>query len=212
MTVRHFRPGTDDTRWVLPELVQQDMYRAAALAEALAAVDGAVLDCGAHIGVFSILLAGHGARHWIQAFEPEPENYALLVKNAAPYPNITAVQEAVGTRDEERVLYDGGDTGRWSFVPRQPGGGIRTPVLDLYRHIRSLGRVALLKLDLEGYEAEVLNQMPPDVLERVHLLVTEEHHLPIDYDRLTAAGFQCWFHALGDPKHRVYRKAGPAGK
>jgi O-antigen biosynthesis protein len=208
VNVPHFRRGTDDDRWVIPELVHQDMYRIGSLAEALRDLGGTILDCGAHIGVFSTLLAAHGVRQPIEAFEPEPDNYALLVKNVAPYPGITAQQVAVGRREEERVLFDGGETGRWSFVP--PGDtngrrGVRVRVIDLYEHIRELGEVALLKLDLEGFEAELLEHMPADVLARIHLLSTEEHHLPIDHKRLLAAGFEPWFQPRQDPRQRVYR-------
>ena len=203
MPIPHFRPGTDDDRFVIPELVHQDMYRIRALAEALDGAGGTVLDCGAHIGVFAVTLAAAGVRQPIEAFEPEPANYALLVRNAAAYPTITPRPVAVGVRDEERTLYDGGETGRWSFTPPNPGPGRRgvpVRVIDLYRHIRDLGRVALLKLDLEGYEAELLNRMPDDVLARVGLLLTEEHHLPIDHARLAAAGFELWFHPRQDPR------------
>jgi FkbM family methyltransferase len=208
--VPHFRPGTDDDRWVIPELVQQDMYRTKALAEALDGVGGTILDCGAHIGMFAAMLAAQGVRQTIEAFEPEPNNFGLLVKNTAAHPNIIPRRLAVGDRDAERTLYDLGDTGRWTFVPPGAGNGragVQVRTIDLYRRVRDLGSVALLKLDLEGYEAELLNHMPADVLARVHLLLTEEHHLPIDYSRLTQAGFELWFQPYQDSKHRVYRSA-----
>jgi FkbM family methyltransferase len=206
--IPHFRPGSDDDRFVIPELIHQDMYRATALAAALEGVEGTILDCGAHIGVFSALLAARGVCQSIEAFEPEPSNYALLVKNVTPYPTITPLQLAVGRANGEQQLFDGGETGRWSFVPPGSVGGrkgVSVRVIDLYEHIRQLDRVALLKLDLEGFEAELLNSMPADVLDRVQLLLTEEHHLPIDHTRLLNAGFTLWFHPRQDPRQRVYR-------
>ena len=205
MTIRHFRAGTDDARWVIPELVDADMYRMEQLAEAVRGVPGPVLDCGAHIGVFSVLLASRGATQTIHAFEPEPNNYGLLVQNAQPYPNILPVPVAVGPRAEQRKLYRGEDTGRWSLLPTRFQDGLLVRVIDLYRLMSDLEQVALLKLDLEGYEAEILNHMPTAILSKVNILIVEEHHLPIDHARIEQAGFSCWFQPLGHPRHRVYR-------
>jgi FkbM family methyltransferase len=205
--VRHFRTGTDDTRWIIPELVHKDMFRADHLAAALRGVGGEILDCGAHIGVFSALLASRGVRQTIHAFEPEPRNFELLVRNARDYPGIIPIPQAVGTRDGSAALYDGGDTGRWSLVQRHDPPGLPVTVVNLYRYIREVGHVALIKLDLEGYEAPLLNQMPDDVLERIYILITEEHDLPIDHARLRSAGFTVWFEPW--ERHRVYRAPRP---
>lgn len=211
--VDHFREGTDDAVWVIPELVREDMYRMPVLTRAMRHADGVVIDCGAHIGVFSCLLAAHGLKNPIHAFEPEPSNYALLTKNSQRFRNITPINKGVGPRQGRLRLYDLGDTGRWSMVPRQACGRafIVVEVADIYAYIRDIGHVALLKLDLEGFEAVIVNGMPADVLERIHLLVIEEHHEPVDYERLRNAGFGLWFMPLGNPRHRVYRKDVPWG-
>src|SRR5260370_33118079 len=101
MTVRYYRQGTDDTNFVIPELIQGNMYRGEMLAAALQDVEGPVLDCGAHIGVFSVLLASNGVKQPIHAFEPEPENYALLERNIQGYGSIAPIQKAVGRADGE---------------------------------------------------------------------------------------------------------------
>jgi FkbM family methyltransferase len=207
MLIQYFREGTDDTSWVIPELMHADMYRMETLTSALRGVDGVILDCGAHIGVFSVLLANHAVSQPIEAFEPEPENYQLLLKNSQGFPSIRPIEAAIGTADEEGLLYRGQGTGRWSFCPREAREAVQVPVINLYRLIRESKSVALLKLDLEGYEAEILNRMPLDVYERIYMLIVEEHHIPIDHARIRAAGFSCWFHPLGIPSHWVYRAA-----
>ncbi len=211
--VDYFRAGTDDTVWVIPELVQQDMYRIEQLAAEVRQCKGVVLDCGAHIGVFACLLAKHGVANPIHAFEPEPSNYRYLVMNAQRYSNIMPINKAVGTGDCVMELHDGGDTGRWSFCPKDGGSSssCRVEVIDLGNYIRSMREVALLKMDMEGYEADVLNGMPDDALRRVRLLVTEEHHRPIDTERLRALGFSLWYRPRGCPRHAVYRLAAQPG-
>lgn len=213
MVVGHYRDGTDDTNWVIPEIVHQDIYRVQRLARSLRHAKGVVLDCGAHIGAFACMLAHHGVTNEIHAFEPEPSNYRLLVANAQRFPTIAPIPEAVGCCPGQLRLYDRGDTGRWSFVPEEAGarGSLVVQVTDLYDHIRRVGDVALLKLDLEGYEADILNGMPSDVLDRIHIMVIEQHHRSIDFARLREAGFWTWYTPGGASRHRVLRRDRPWG-
>lgn len=78
-------------------------------------------------------------------------------------------------------------------------------VIDLFAFLRSCKLpIFMLKLDLEGFEADVLARMPLVLLSRISLLVLEEHHRPIDHARLASAGLTLWFQPLGSPRHFVY--------
>jgi len=211
--VRAWRDGTDDTNIIIPELIDQDIYQIDRIVHALHDEEGIVLDCGAHIGVFSCLLAERGVTNTIHAFEPEPENFKFLAHNTSERETITAVNAAVGPTAGRMQLFDRGGTCAWSLVPEDPQGipAVDVTVIDLCEHIRQVGRVALLKLDIEGFEPDILNAMPDEILERIHLLVVEEHHRPVDYDRLQRAGFSLWYAASGRPENRVYRRDAPWG-
>jgi FkbM family methyltransferase len=216
VTLSAFRSGTDDTNYVIPELIDMDMYRVNELVQAIRDDRGEILDCGAHIGVFSILLAKFGATQCIKAFEPHLESYNLLCINVRDLPTIEPMNVAVSTRNGSGALQMAPQAARSSLVSPGEDGGITVAqpcrLLDLYEYIRSLDHVALLKLDLEGHEAEILNNAPEDVLAKIHILIVEEHDVPIDHDRLTAAGFWCWFHPLNMPRHSVYRADRPWGR
>ena len=72
----YVRPGTTD-RKVLPEVVERLAYVRPDFLDLEA--DDRWLDLGANIGAFTVLAASRGAE--VRAFEPEPENFALLEAN-----------------------------------------------------------------------------------------------------------------------------------
>jgi FkbM family methyltransferase len=67
-----------------------------------------VLDIGANVGFHTLLFAravGAGGHVW--AFEPDPENFTVLLRNLEmnPYRNVTAVPSAVGAATGKASLY-----------------------------------------------------------------------------------------------------------
>ena len=54
-----------------------------------------VLDCGGNIGLAAIWYARLFPKATIVTLEPDPENFALLLRNVAPYPNIHAIQGGI---------------------------------------------------------------------------------------------------------------------
>ncbi|CAN5238837.1 hypothetical protein BH24PSE2_BH24PSE2_13670 [soil metagenome] len=120
-----------------------------------------LFDIGANIGWYSLVfdrLAPDGAD--IYAFEPEPENFALLEANIArnEATHVHAVCKGVSDRAETRALYlcPRGNRGRHSLLPINEGGTVDVPVvsLDEFWAERDLGDrvVRLLKIDIEGHE------------------------------------------------------------
>jgi FkbM family methyltransferase len=147
-----------------------------------------ILDVGAHIGGFAIAAAERGARVW--CFEPDPENFALLMENTAAYRRrgrIRAEQKAVWRSDRRCATLP--------FSPwrRREGGGIQTgagtccteierpdtilvPTVPLDRLLREAGSVELLKLDCEFAEYPIL--LTSRQLRRVCAVAAEFHELP----------------------------------
>lgn len=119
-----FREGSDDDRFVIPELLDMNMFQFDKLARLAPAGPVIVVDCGAHIGVFSMLAAAYLARAEIHAFEPQPESFELLEANArrSGGGRIVVHCEAVGFEPGSLPLYRNGTgsdgfTGRWSMTP-----------------------------------------------------------------------------------------------
>jgi FkbM family methyltransferase len=123
-----------------------------------------VIDAGANIGWYSLLLA-QATRNWVRflAFEPDPLNYRLLCENIAANgcPQITAVQKALSDTGSTKTLYlyPNKNRGRHSLLPINNGETVDVPTvtLDSYLDAEKIlpQNVAFFKIDVEGYELPV---------------------------------------------------------
>lgn len=151
---------------VVDEVITRDCYRLAA--ENLTGLK--VLDCGAHVGVFSTMCAQQGAR--VLAVEPQPENLELLRLNTTPWPRITVRPVALGAI--EGTAFIAGESGGAHHEPGHPDA-IQVPQVTLASLIDELGRVDILKLDMEGGEIGALLACDHGRLARVGRIVMESH-------------------------------------
>jgi FkbM family methyltransferase len=127
-----------------------------------------VVDAGANFGHYALTAANIvGPRGLVFAFEPHAATFALLNRNAAlqPYPNLLALQAGLGAEQGELPIFaDDGNPGGHSFLDwnrREGTGGSETvPVhrLDDILEQQAPGRpLSLLKIDVQGFEMDVLN-------------------------------------------------------
>ncbi len=130
----------------------------------------AAIDVGASDGAYAKELRAHGFGGRIVSFEPLPELFALLQANAELDPGWRAVAAALGAEQGTRTLHISGRATSSSLLEMKPlhlhvapesGTVAKTPVqvarLDDLRVELDLGGAALLlKIDVQGYEAEVL--------------------------------------------------------
>ena len=118
-----------------------------------------VLDFGANIGLHSVLMARCG--FGVTAYEPDPDTYAILCKNLElnDCRTVRTVQAAVaahsGTRDFVRVL--GNRTGsHLAGAKLNPYGALETISVRTVAFRDALSTADLIKMDVEGVEAEVI--------------------------------------------------------
>ena len=164
--VRHFRPETYD-EWAMEESV----FDFAHLKQFQPEQESIIIDGGAHIGVTTLQMNDHfhhtNSPVKIHAFEPQPENYEFLVKNVCDYTNICPHVVGLGSAEERARLYaHGNSNGRHSIVPDLKYSGVycEIDVIDTNEFILSLEHeVFICKLDLEGYEAEIINNNLTDL-------------------------------------------------
>ncbi|HEX6900123.1 MAG TPA: FkbM family methyltransferase [Thermoanaerobaculia bacterium] len=121
-----------------------------------------IVDAGAYTGLSTIYFAEKYPAAKILALEPDPSNFALLVQNTRPYPNIIPLHQALWHGDGRIDLQDPG-TGHWGFyvAPDEPrpewlrahveAVSVRT-LLERF----ALERIDLLKMNIEGAEKEIL--------------------------------------------------------
>jgi len=143
---------------------------------------GAVaVDIGAHVGIVSIYLAQRYPGLRVLAYEPQVDNYARLVRNIMVNgvgEQIIACPEAVTGDGRAIQLHGDGTTnsGGWSMLAagQQVGAPVPSVTLPAIFARHQLDRVAVLKIDCEGAEYEILTGAPA-LLDRVDLLVGEFH-------------------------------------
>lgn len=129
------------------------------------------LDLGANMGDVTETLAATGAT--VHAFEPDPYAFEALTRRHGGRSNVHLHQVAVGGQDgtahlrrSRRFAEDAVKYSKSSTVVFQGGrykeDTIPVPMFSLRFVLAEVGRVALVKMDVEGAEFEIL----PDVFAR----------------------------------------------
>lgn len=142
-----------------------------------------VFDCGACVGDISLLFAGLvGARGEVHLFDPVPLHARYCELQAAMNPeiggafrmNVVAVAETSRDSTTEKVDID----------RIAPGGlaieSFATTSLDDYVERNSLGRVDLIKMDIEGAEMAALRGGRKAIARHTPRLTISAYHKPHD--------------------------------
>jgi FkbM family methyltransferase len=125
-------------------------------------VPGRIVDCGAHIGMFTILAARRFRGAAVATFEPNPANAAFVRRQVESNGlKVEFFEAAVSTRDGEAEFCDPDHASNGGRLG-EGGGGYRVKVIDLIAYIRSLpASPLLLKMDIEGEELNLLPALIP---------------------------------------------------
>lgn len=159
-----------------------------------------ILDCGANGGFSTAYLLHRFPSARVVAVEPDPGNFALLLKNTAPFgERCKPVRAGVWSKSCGLVFAEEpfGDGREWARRVREAGPQEVPAVaaVDVATLLLESGceRIALLKIDIEGSEAAVFDGSHVAWLDRVDNVIIELHgeectrlyHAAVD-----AAGFE----------------------
>jgi FkbM family methyltransferase len=118
------------------------------------------LDVGANIGLYACVLGQHKLAPRIVAFEPDRDNFARLQANIAlnDLADVVEAQHAAVADKAGSVtlLPSGGSNRGMSRIEPGAGGGYEVTSLALDAFVPLRGATVALKVDVEGYEAQVL--------------------------------------------------------
>ena len=113
--------------------------------------DWVILDCGAHLGYYSLLFSWYGGH--VHAFEPT-STYDLLTENLANHPwadNVTCHRLAAGATSgqKEESLHQ-----VWGTAPVKNAFTFTT--IDDFVRDNKLAKLDFVKIDVDGFDYQVL--------------------------------------------------------
>jgi FkbM family methyltransferase len=124
--------------------------------------DGVVLDVGANLGLFSLLIGKQEPSRRIFAFEPNPSTFEALNENVSrnDQRNIECFRIAVAAHDG-MVQFASREHARANASIATDGAKqsgtlqVASKTLDSFCDRHAIDRIAILKVDVEGYETLV---------------------------------------------------------
>ncbi len=153
--------------------------------------DDLAIDCGANVGDITARLARDGAR--VHAFEPSPIAFEALTRRVGQIANVSLHNSAVSDHNGTAKLYlhrkldrdPLGHSAGSSLIAGKHNldadNSVEVTAIDLAEFIAGLGeRVRLLKIDVEGLEAVLINHLiDRKVIERIDQVYCETHEFKV---------------------------------
>ncbi|MCF0073416.1 FkbM family methyltransferase [Dyadobacter sp. CY261] len=159
------------------------------------------VDVGANVGVYTVLAAGVAGSKAI-SFEPIPSTYSKLLRNVVYnglQDRVELLNMGVGDKEEQLVFSNSLDATNHVINTEENFQGATTKVsVNSLDHLLADKTVSFLKIDVEGFEANVINGAP-NILNRSELkvIIMETNGLSDQYefgqnylhDKLLGLGF-----------------------
>jgi len=137
-----------------------------------------VIDIGAHIGLFSLLVSQLCKTGKILSFEPARENFDLLVSNLKlnHIENVLPFNIAVSKNSGRLDLFLNNDQSAHSIFSKSPEAiNVESTSLQKIFEENKISSCKMLKLDCEGAEYEIIDSLPSEYLDKIQNIVMEYH-------------------------------------
>ena len=138
-------------------------------------------DVGSNIGEKAEVFLALGAT--VVAFEPQPSIFSEMKARCGPNRRLIATNAALGSAPGELPMYISTRMGASSLVPswaQDVKDVITVPVTTLDQAIQRHGEPSLCKIDVEGYELEVLKGLT----RALRCITLEYHHTESDVKKI----------------------------
>ena len=156
--------------------------------------DSVVLDCGANVGCITKKFAGTGAT--VHAFEPDPLAFKILQSKFKNTPKVILHPKGVWDKESELSFYTHTDQ-HAEDIAYTVGSSIMCNkvniderkkqtirVINLSNFIKKLGKINVIKLDVEGAETAILfNILMDETYHLFDMMYVETHETKIPGQR-----------------------------
>lgn len=181
----HYRPGSSDPWAIYNHLMkprERDEYAPPKEFPLARAAVRTVLDIGANVGVTALYFSQVFPNANIYAFEPAPDNFAVLVKNVANCKRIRAFNFALGAKDATLDLFASDNPVNFGGYSLHVTGSdtskkVSIPVRNVAAVLQETGldTVDVIKVDTEGAEWDILTAFPESVMQSAKYVTGELH-------------------------------------
>lgn len=168
------RPDTSDES-IINEVLVRNVYQKKKI-NFLVEPNDVWLDLGANIGAFSVLALAAGGQ--VVAVEPEPENLDMLASNLELNfdGGYEILPHAVNTEDKAVDLYlcqTQYNKSRHTLFPKKGRQAIQVDGVSLDTILNTYPEVNAIKMDIEGSEIPILEQLDFSLEPQIRKLVFE---------------------------------------
>jgi len=181
----HYRPGSSDPWALYGHLMkspQRDEYAPPREMALRPEEVRTVLDIGANVGATALYFARLFPNAQIYAFEPAPDNFAVLERNIANSDRIRGFNFGLGAQDAALELFHSDNPINFGGYSLHPAGSDTSKKLRI--RIRnaasvlaelSLEEIDVVKIDTEGAEWDILTAFPEGILRTAQYITGELH-------------------------------------
>ena len=137
-----------------------------------------IIDGGANIGLFSVLMKNKFPCAKIISLEPDKENFEILQKNVAAYSDIICINGGLWNKSVDLKVYDKYEMGKWAMVveeTKEGEGDIKAVSISDLMSLYSIDRIDVLKLDIETSEKMIFEDNYASWLPKVKVIIIELH-------------------------------------
>lgn len=136
-----------------------------------------IIDGGANIGLFSVLMKNKFPDAKIISIEPDKDNYALLRKNVSSYKNIYCENCGLWIKRANLKISDKYKLGKWAMIVEETKDEGDTKAISMNDLMKkySIERIDILKIDIETSERILFSDNYENWLPKVKMIIIELH-------------------------------------
>jgi len=181
----YYRPGSSDPWAIYNHLMkprERDEYAPPREFPLAREAVRTVLDIGANVGVTALYFSQIFPNAQIYAFEPAPDNFAVLARNVANCERIRAFNFGLGADDATLELFASDNPVNFGGYSLHAAGSDTSKKVSIaVRCVASVleeilvEKVDVIKIDTEGAEWDILTAFPESVVQSAKYITGELH-------------------------------------